>query len=229
MKALLIEDDPKIQEIISVYLKARWPELEVISTFEGEKGIELSKSRKPDIIILDLNLPDMDGLEVLREIRSYSLVPIIILTVRGEEEDIVEGLEQGADDYMVKPFRAAVLLARIQAVLRRALLPELKSEPPLNLGELTIDPGKRKVVLKGKDIKLSPTEYNLLYLLARNEGRVLTHELLLKKVWGEEYLDSPHYLKVYAQRLRDKLEEEPQNPRLILTQRGVGYMLVKPG
>jgi len=229
MKALLIEDDPRIQEIISVYLKARWPELEVISTSDGEKGIELSESRKPDIIILDLNLPDMDGFEVLREIRSYSLVPIIILTVRGEEEDIVEGLEQGADDYMVKPFRAAELLARTQAVLRRALLPELKSEPPLNLGELTIDPGKRKVVLKGKDIKLSPTEYNLLYLLARNEGRVLTHKLLLTKVWGEEYLDSPHYLKVYAQRLRDKLEEDPQNPRLILTQKGVGYMLVKPG
>jgi DNA-binding response OmpR family regulator len=184
MKALLIEDDPKIQEIISVYLKARWPKLEVISTFEGKKGIELSESRKPDIIILDLNLPDMDGLEVLREVRSFSLVPIIILTVRGEEEDIIEGLELGADDYMVKPFRPAELLARIQAVLRRALLPELKSKPPLNLGELIIDPGKREVVLKGKDIKLSPTEYNLLYLLARNEGRVLTHELLLKKGVG---------------------------------------------
>jgi len=170
----------------------------------------------------------ISGFEVLKEIRSFSHVPIIILTVRGEEKDKIKGLGLGADDYIVKPFSPAELLARIRTVLRRTEAFPLKGEP-VNFGELIIEPGARKVVLRGKEIKLSPTEYNLLYLLAVNEGRTLTHRFLLEKVWGEEYLDSADYLKKYVQRLRGKLEEDPRNPKVILSKRGVGYLFVKPG
>jgi two-component system KDP operon response regulator KdpE len=222
MKLLLIEDDPEIQEIISIYLEMSWPEVKVIPSLKGGKGIELSESEKPDIIILDLNLPDIAGFEVLKEIRSFSNVPIIILTVRAEEKDKIKGLELGADDYIVKPFSPAELLARIRTVLRRTEVLPL-NEPLINLGELTIDPGARKVTLEGEEIRLTPTEYKLLYLLAMNKGRVLTHEVLLSRVWGEEYLDSPDCLKACIRRLRGKIEKDPPNPRIILTQRW-GYM-----
>ena len=226
MKLLVIEDDPEIQEVISVYFEMSWPEAKVIPCLKGKKGIELSESEKPDVIILDIGLPDMSGFEVLKEIRSFSNVPVIILTVKGEEQDKVKGLELGADDYMVKPFSAAELLARIRTVLRRTEAP-LPMREPLRLGELVIEPGPRKVVLHGEEIKLSPIEYNLLYLLAVNEGRVLTREVLLSRVWGEEYLGSPDNLKTCIRRLRKKIEKDPRNPGLILT-RGGGYMLSKP-
>jgi two-component system KDP operon response regulator KdpE len=228
MKLLVIEDDPEIQEIISIYLRMSWPDAKVISSLKGKGGVELSGSEKPDIIILDLGLPDISGFDVLKEIRSFSRVPIIILTVKGEEHNRVKGLELGADDYMVKPFSPAELLARIRAVLRRTEGLLFEGEP-LNFGELMIDPGPRKVILRGKEVKLSPTEYNLFYLLAVNEGRVLTGQLLLERVWGQEYLDFPDYLTTYILRLRSKLEEDPQHPKLILTKKGVGYMFAKPG
>jgi two-component system KDP operon response regulator KdpE len=226
MKLLIIEDDPEIQEIISICFEMSWPAAKVVSSLKGKRGVELSESEKPDIIVLDLGLPDINGFEVLKEIRSFSNIPIIILSVRGREQDKIKGLELGADDYVVKPFSPTELLARVRAVLRRSKALPLNG-PSINLGELTINHGARKATLGGKEIGLTPTEYNLLYFLAMNGGRVLTREVLLSKLWGEEYLDSPGCLKTCIQRLRGKIEKDPKNPKVILTQKG-GYMLSKP-
>jgi DNA-binding response OmpR family regulator len=226
MKVLLIEDNPSIVETVSLCLQMRWQDATIVSASEGEKGVEMVETETPDIVILDLGLPDVYGLAVLKEIRSFSDVPIVILTVKGEEQDKVAGLERGADDYVVKPFNPGELLARVQAVLRRTRAYPSHNGSPLTVGGITIDPGMRKVIVRGKEIKLTPTEHNLLYLLARNAGRALTHEFLLSKLWGEEYVDSSNYLKVYIQRLRNKIEEDPKNPALVLTQRG-GYLLAR--
>ena len=229
MKALVIEDSPDIVEIVSLCFELRWPGVKVISTAEGAKGLTLAKTESPDVIILDLGLPDMDGLEVLKDIRSFSNVAVVILTVRGDEMDKVKGLELGADDYITKPFSHMELLARIQAVMRRTTMPELKTgEKPFHSSRLSIDFATRTVIVDGQPVKLTPTEYNLLYYLVLNEGTVLTHRALLEKVWGEEYADSLEYLKVYIQRLRNKLEEDPANPQLLVSQRGVGYQFVRP-
>jgi len=228
MKLLIIEDDPEIQEIISIGFQMSWPGVKVVSSLRGKKGIELSENEKPDIIILDLGLPDISGFEVLKEIRFLSSIPIIILTVRGDEQDKIRGLELGADDYMVKPFSPAELLARVRAVLRRCHMPEEETGELLAYGDLTFDTSSREVMRGGNPVKLTPTEYNLLYLLVKNEGKVLTHEVLLDKVWGEEYVDAQDYLKVYIKKLRQKLEPDPQNPRFILTHRGIGYKFVSP-
>ena len=229
MKVLIIEDSPDITETISLCFELRWPGAKIISTTEGKKGITLAETESPDVIILDLGLPDIDGLEVLKEIRSFSDVPIIIVTVRSDEIDRVKGLELGADDYLTKPFSHMELLARIKAVLRRTRMPELKTnEGSFHSSRLNIDFATRTVTVDGKPVKLTPTEYDLLRYLVMNEGTVLTHRALLEKVWGEEYTDSPEYLKVYAQRLRNKLEEDPSNPKLIISERGVGYKFVRP-
>lgn len=229
LKALIIEDAPDIVETFSLCFELRWPGVEVISTAEGSKGLTLAKTESPDIIILDLGLPDMDGLEVLEGIRSFSNVPIIIVTVRGDEIDKVRGLELGADDYVTKPFSHLELLARVQAVLRRAHLVELETEEkPFYSPGLSIDFASRTVTVNGKTVSLTPTEYELLRYLVLNEGTVLTHRALLERVWGEEYTDAPEYLKVYIQRLRNKLEKDPANPQLLLSERGVGYKFVKP-
>jgi two-component system KDP operon response regulator KdpE len=229
MRVLIVEDDPQVAETICLCFKTRWPGADIISSSSGREGIKLSQEGSPDLILLDLLLPDMDGFEVLREIRSFSsAVSIVILTVRGEEMEVIKGLELGADDYIVKPFDHAEFLARVKAVLRRCQTPQvLVDEPPLALGDLTIDPSAEEVRISGRLLNLTPTEYKLLYLLASNEGRILTRETLLLKVWGEEYSTSLEYLKVYIQRLRNKLEEDPKNPRMVLTQRGVGYKFVR--
>jgi len=229
VKALIIEDAPDIIETISLCFELRWPEVEVISTAEGNKGLTLAETESPDIIILDLGLPDSDGFEVLKNIRSFSNVPIIIVTVRGDEMDRVKGLEMGADDYITKPFSHLELLARMKAVLRRTSKPELKAhEGHFHSPRLTIDFATRAVTVHGQPIRLTPTEYNLLHYLVLNEGTVLTHWALLEKCWGEEYTDSPEYLKVYIQRLRNKLEADPGNPQLLISERGVGYKFVTP-
>lgn len=229
MKVLVIEDSTEIQEAISLTFELHWAESSVIAASEGSSGITLTESESPDIIILDLGLPDMDGFKVLKEIRNFSDIPVIILTVREEEIDKVRGLELGADDYIVKPFNHMELLARVRAVLRRSHIPELKgTEKPLVTSKLSIDFATRAVMRGDKQIKLTPTEFNLLQYLARNEGKVLTHRALLEKVWGEEYTDSSEYLKVYIQRLRDKLEDEPSEPNILISERGVGYKFVKP-
>lgn len=227
MKILVIEDDARIREAIFLLFEMRWSGAELISATEGEKGALLVEEERPDIVILDLNLPDKSGFDVLREIRLFSNVPVIILTVRGEELDRVKGLELGADDYIVKPFSHSEFLARVKAVLRRSS-PEIVSEERLNLGGIVLNAGERKVILSSKEAKLTPTEFNLLYYLAMNEGKTIATETLLRKVWGEEYVDYPEYIKVYIQRLRNKIEEDPKNPHLIISVRGRGYMFKKP-
>ena len=183
----------------------------------------------PDIVILDLGLPDMDGFDVLREIRSFSNVPLIILTVRGDETSRIKGLELGADDYIVKPFSPVELLARVKAVLRRSHMPQLaREEKPLVAGPITIDTAQRRVYKNGKPVKLTPIEYNLLCQLVKSKGRVLPQSVLLSKIWGSEYSDATEYLKVYIQRLRQKLEDDPKNPKMILSERGVGYKFNPP-
>ena len=201
MKALIIEDDPQIVESVSLCFELKWPEVEFISSLNGQGGVELTKKENPDIVILDLGLPDMDGFDVLRHIRSFSDVPVIILTVRREEADRIEGLELGADDYVTKPFSPGELMARVKVVLRRA----------------------GRVTLQGREINLTPVEFKLLYTMAQHEGEMLPQGFLLREVWGEMYLDSPQYLDVCIQRLRSKMESDPSQPKLILDVEG-GYM-----
>ncbi len=228
MKLLIIEDSPEIIEAVSLCFELRWPEISTVSSDKGNKGVELAESESPDLIILDIGLPDIDGFEVLRQVRLFSDVPVIILTVRGEELDKIKGLEMGADDYLTKPFSHMELLARVKAVLRRSQMPELRGdEKPFVHGKLKVDFSSREITVDSNPVKLTPIEYNLLYQMIRNEGRVLTHRFLLEKVWGEEYTDATDYLKKYIQRLRQKLEDDSENPRLIVTERGVGYKLMK--
>lgn len=224
MKVVIIDDAPDVIEVVSLCFKLRWPGAELASSIEGEKGLELVEAERPDVVILDIGLPDIDGFEVLRQIRLFSDVPVIILTVRGEEIDKLKGLELGADDYVTKPFSHLELLARVKAVLRRrdSLQPGAETEP-FTSGDLHVDYAARQVFVRGKEVKLTPIEYGLLYQLTRNAGRVMAHSELLANVQGPEYAEASENLKVYIQRLRGKIEETPSHPRFILTERGVGY------
>jgi len=229
MKVLLIEDNPEIIESVALTLELRWPEANLISTFFGKKGVELAKEELPDLIILDLGLPNTDGFEVLRQIRGFSDVPLVILTVREEEMDIIKGLERGADDYIVKPFSPAEFLARAKAVLRRRQMPETTAkvaEKPFIRGRLRIDFVSREVSVGDKLIELSPREYDLLYQLVMNEGMVLSNQMLLEKVWGPEHTAKTEYLEEYIKKLREKLEKEPGNPTIILKEGGIGYKFI---
>ncbi len=228
MKVVIIEDDPEIVEAVSLCFHLRWPDVDVVSANEGIAGLDLIEKESPDIAILDIGLPDIDGFEVCRRIRLFSDVPIIILTVKDQEFDKVKGLELGADDYIAKPFSHVELLARVKAVLRRSTMPQLEEEEePLTVNKLRIDFASHEVRVDGVEVKLTPTEYSLLHFLARNAGRVIPHRALLEKVWGADYRESTDYLKVYIQRLRMKLRDDPQDSKLIITERGVGYKLVK--
>jgi len=226
MKILVIEDDPQIVEAIALAFQIRWPEAKLVSTHQGEKGIELVETEKPDIVILDLGLPDINGYNVLKQIRLFSDIPILILTARVEESDIVKGLEWGADDYMVKPFRQLELLSRIKALTRRRANIEL--EAPMALGSLHFNPSTGQLNYNNKEISLTPTETRILQHLLRNAGQVVTHSSLADAVWGEDYPGAIDSLKVYIRRLREKLEIQPQQPQLILTKAGIGYLLVRP-
>ena len=226
MKVLIIEDNHEIVEVISLAFQIRWPELKLVSTHLGEKGVEMVESENPDIVILDLGLPDISGFDVLKEIRTFSVVPILILTVRGEESDVVKGLEWGADDYMVKPFRQMELLSRIRALTRRAS--PLGNETPLVCGELSFNPTTRQLFYGQKEIELTRTEGTILHQLMRNAGQVVTHSALAEALWGEEYPDATSALKVYILRLRQKLEADPSQPKLIDAKPGIGYQLIKP-
>ena len=227
MKVLIIEDNPDIVEALTICFEIRWPETEVISTDKGREGITLVKTESPDAVILDLGLPDIDGFEVLKEIRAFSNAPITILSVRSSELDKVRGLELGADDYITKPFSHLELIARIQALLRRSqYLGDMSKDKVFRTPRLLIDFSTRTVKVNNQPVRLTPIEYNLLYYLVLNVNTVLTHRALLEKVWGEEYIDSPEYLKVYIQRLRNKLEEDPANPQLFINERGTGYKFI---
>jgi len=229
MKVVIIDDAPSVIEVVSLCFKLRWPSAELASSTEGEKGLELVETESPDIVILDIGLPDLDGFEVLRQIRLFSDVPVLILTVRGEEIDKLKGFELGADDYVTKPFSHLELLARVKAVLRRRDSLQSGAElEPFTSGDLHIDYAARQVFVGDKEVKLTPIEYGLLYQLTRNAGRVMAHSELLSNVQGPEYAEASENLKVYIQRLRGKIEETPSRPKFILTERGVGYRFAKP-
>jgi len=229
MKIVIIEDAADIVEVVSLCFELRWPGSEITSTAEGKRGLELIEKESPDMVILDLGLPDIDGFEVLKDIRRFSNVPVIILTARTEETAIVRGLELGADDYITKPFSHIELLARVQSMLRRMQsIPKSSASGFYSAGDLYIDFDGREVRLAGRTLQLTPTEYNLLYQLVCNEGRVLSHRFLLEKVWGAGSLDDDvSYIKVYVQRLRDKLKDSPETANLIQNVRGVGYKFAK--
>ncbi len=225
MKVLLIEDDREIVDAISLAFQIRWPEARLISTRLGQKGVELVESEQPDIVILDLGLPDISGFEVLRQIRLFSQVPTIILTVRSEEADIVKGLEWGADDYIVKPFRQLEFLARVRALIRRQGAAEAET---LTFGPMHLDTTTGQLTLAGREIALTVTESRIMAHLMRNGGRAVTHASLAEAVWGDDYPGSSDSLKVHIRRLREKIEDDPSHPRYILTRTGVGYFLARP-
>lgn len=229
MKVLLIEDSPEIVNAVSLTFRLRWPEATLISSDKGAKGTEMVEAESPDIVILDINLPDMTGFKVLEDIRLFSEVPVIILTVREDEVDKVRGLEIGADDYITKPFSPLDLLARVKAVLRRSGMPYLEEElPPLVAGNLTINFSTREVFLGDQRVHLTPTEYKILRCLVRNEGRIVTQETLKQQVWDRaKYIDASGPKK-YIYQLRTKLGDTSGPPRIILNERGVGYKFVKP-
>jgi two-component system response regulator VicR len=229
MKVLVIEDDPGIIEVVSLCFQLRWSGTTVISAANGHKGIDLVETESPDVVILDIGLPDMDGYQVLREIRRFSDVPVLMLTVRGEDTDVAKGLELGADDYITKPFSHIELIARVQAVLRRAQGVNVTDEErPFIAGKLSVDFGRNEVMMNGQPIKLTSTERKLLYYLIRNEGRILSHESLLAKVWGDTYIDARDLLRVHIQHLRQKLEDNAENPTIIVTEHGIGYKFIRP-
>ena len=230
MKTLIVEDDAQTVEAVSLIFKLRWPGAELISTDKGTEAATMVEEEHPDIVILDLGLPDMDGADVLKEIRVFSNVPVIIVTGRGDPTAQVKGLELGADDYITKPFEPGVLLARVKNALRHSTTSETVSsdEETLVYSDLIIDFAKHQITRKGESITLTPTEYNLFYQLVKNEGRVLTHQTLLTKVWGEEYYSSPDLVKKYIRRLREKIEENPNNPMMLISEWGVGYKFVNP-
>ncbi len=226
LTVVLIEDDAEIIEAVTLTFKIRWPQATFLSTDSGQEGITLVEKNNPDLVILDLGLPDTSGYNVLKEIRRFSHVPVIILTARGEETDIVRGLELGADEYIVKPFRQMELLARVKAVLRRQ--EAVSEELPLAVGSMTLGPSIRDLTLKGKKINLTRTEGIVLGQLMRHVGHPVSHATLAKALWGEEYPGAAESLKVYVRHLREKIEENPSDPKLLLTRIGAGYQLAKP-
>jgi two-component system response regulator VicR len=226
VKILIIEDDKAIVEAISLTLQLSWSDTKLISTHLGEKGIELVESENPDVVILDLGLPDISGFEVLKQIRLFSTVPILVLTVRSDEADIVRGLESGADDYVIKPFRQLELLSRIKLVTRRQ--DRSLKEKPLVCGQLHFDPSNWQLFYGEREINITRTEASIIRHLMENVGKVVTHSDLAEAVWGTDYPDAAGSLKVHIRRLRVKVEEDPGHPRIILTKSGIGYSLAKP-
>jgi two-component system KDP operon response regulator KdpE len=220
---LVIEDEPQLRRYLRATLSAHGYHLE--EALDGASGLRMAAALRPDAVLLDLGLPDLDGLEVLRRLREWSRVPVIILSARGQEDDKVLALDGGADDYLTKPFGTGELLARIRAALRRADPEGIASEPRQRWGDVEFDLTAREVLRKGEMIHLTPNEFDLLAVLVRHAGKVLTHHQLLKEVWGGVAGAQPHYLRVYMAQLRRKLEDDPARPRHLLTELGVGYRL----
>ncbi len=225
-KLLIIEDDADLVKALELYFSANY---EVVTAANGLEGLQALYNEHPDIVLLDIAMPMMDGWEVCRRIRELSDVPIVILTARVQEDERVRGLRLGADDYVVKPFSLKELEARLEAVLRRAQAAKpIKEGIIFANGELVIDADRMTVTRQSKELDLTPTELRLLILLAENEGRVLTHRQILEKIWGSEYSDEVDYVKLFIYRLRRKLEVDPEHPRYILSERGIGYRFVNP-
>jgi DNA-binding response OmpR family regulator len=224
-KILVVDDEERMVRFIRLNLEHDG--FQVIEAFNGNQAINKARSNLPDLVLLDVMMPDLDGFEVLRVLREVSSVPVIMLTAKGEEEDRVRGLELGADDYVTKPFSPRELVSRVRAVLRRTETATSTTHGLIEVDErLKIDFDRREVWVEDKLVKLRPTEYRLLYHLVQNAGWVITHDQLLAKVWGYEYRDEPHYVRLYINYLRKKLEEDPTNPKYILTERGIGYRFV---
>ncbi|MDE3112487.1 MAG: response regulator transcription factor [Chloroflexota bacterium] len=225
MKVLVADDEPDVAALVAMGIHALRPEYEVVEALDGAVALRVVEEERPDLVILDLAMPVKDGFTVLRELREKgNEVPVIVLTAKGLETEKVRGLELGADDYVTKPFSQKELAARVDAVLRRQrIVTAERRTSVIEHGDLRIDFAQRLVSIDGRAVALTPTEYNLLYHLALNAGQLMPHATLLAKVWGPEYLDEVHYLKVYVGRLRNKIEADPQRPEHILTVRGVGY------
>ena len=221
-KILVVDDEEHIVELVELYLGKEG--YQVASALDGDAAIERFGLEKPDLVVLDIMLPGKDGLDVLREIRKSSAVPVIMLTARESEVDKVVGLELGADDYLTKPFSPRELVARVKAVLRRSRPQEEAGEAVITRGDLTVDAGRRRVEVKGLgEVELTAKEFDLLYVLAANPGIVLKRDRLMEKVWGYEYVGDTRTVDVYIRHLREKLNDEADNPRFIETVRGVGY------
>jgi two-component system KDP operon response regulator KdpE len=226
-KILVVEDEPRVVRLISEVLNAVG--YHVIAAMSGQPAIEMVALEQPDLVLLDILLPHgLDGYEVCRRIREFSSVPVIMLTAKAQETDILRGFDVGADDYLTKPFSAKELLARVRAVLRRVQRPEEMVTATLTCGELEINFSRHTVKMRGERVSLTRTEYDLLRQLALNANRVMLHQDLLTEVWGAEYRDDIDYLRAYIRYLRRKLEADPSNPEYILTAQGVGYMLTCP-
>ena len=216
---LVIDDESQIRKLLEITLEANGYKL--LFAVNAKEGIAMAASHQPDLILLDLGLPDEDGQVVLKQLRDWFQNPIIILSVKSTEEEIVKALDSGANDYLTKPFRTQELLARIRTALRGNF--NQSQEPIITLGTITVDFVSRVIKVKDEIVKLTATEYNLLTLLLKNDGRVLTHQYILKEIWGNAYAEQTQYLRVFVAQLRKKIEEDPNRPKYILTESGVGY------
>jgi two-component system KDP operon response regulator KdpE len=221
---VVIEDEPQIRRFLRAALVSQGYRFHEAAT--GRDGLAEAATRQPDVIILDLGLPDLDGLEIIRRVREWTTVPIIVLSARDQEGDKIKALDLGADDYVSKPFGVGELLARMRAALRHAAIAsQQRMEPVFTLGALQVDVMRRRVSVAGAEVHLTPIEYKLLTALVRHAGNVVTHRQLLKEVWGPNYEDQAHYLRVFMLQLRRKLEADPARPRYLRTEPGVGYRL----
>ena len=221
-RILIIDDEKEVRRLLRVTLTAH--NFLIDESEDGNVGIRKAVFFKPDLILLDLSLPDIDGLEILKQIREFSTVPIIILSVREGENDKVLALDSGADDYIAKPFSIGELLARIRAAIRHSK--KENNDPVIILGDLKIDLVKRTVYSNGDEIKLSPIEYNILRLLAQNKEKIVTQKYILSRVWGDEYVNESHYLRVYMGQIRKKIEKHPGRPEHLITEPRIGYRLI---
>lgn len=221
--ALVIDDELQIRRLLRVCLDANG--YRVLEAATGQAGISEAAQHRPDVVVLDLGLPDMDGLTVLMRLREWSKVPVVVLSVRDREEDKVKALDNGADDYLTKPFGTAELLARLRVAMRHGQPPS--DSAVFHSGRLEVDLTARVVKVDGGEVRLTATEYSLLRLLVQHTGKVMTHQQILREVWGPDYIDQTQYLRVYMAHLREKLEAEPSKPSLLLTEPGVGYRLVQ--
>jgi two-component system KDP operon response regulator KdpE len=220
-RILVVDDEPGLVHALAINLRAHgW---EVTTALDGASALDLAASSHPDVVLLDLGLPDITGLDVIAGIRGWSRVPIVVLSARQQGEDKVEALDAGADDYVTKPFGMNELLARLRAAVRRAA-PADTTEAVVEAGDLTIDLARRRVLRQGSEVRLSPTEWALIEVLVRNRGKLVSRKQLLQEVWGPSYGTETGYLRVYAAQLRRKLERDPAHPRHIITQPGMGYL-----
>jgi two-component system KDP operon response regulator KdpE len=221
-KILIVDDEPGLRDLVRINLEHEG--FGVVQAENGVLGLDAVREEHPDLVILDVMMPEMDGWETCKKLREFSQVPVLMLTARVQSQDIVTGLNSGADDYLLKPFNMDELMARVRALLRRVPSPNRPVVAGNN--EISIDKQKREVLVRNEPVDLTPTEYDLLLMLAENAGKVLEHEMLLRGVWGQEYTKDNDYLKVYIWHLRRKLEKDPRDPKLLLTEWGIGYRLI---